>query len=237
MFNLKNTTMIFDYTIKSITVLHPSKPNSTEKDTEKYTMRCLVACIKFRRQTAVKVYQNDGKNSDEYLLQAVKKTVENIDQKITHAKDGRYELSEEELAKLKEYGPDKEDLLFLPCCELVNYKLPVPMLMKYSRELNGHKEGEYVLKPNTEYAKIWTSIQVLCETLGADGEYRSGCRPEDVAETITRNMIPITVAMDKKDVKLDYNELKFLGLTEEVGGNIPTQEDVATEILNADQAY
>ena len=50
-------------------------------------------------------------------------------------------------------------------------------------------------------------------------------------------MIPITVAMDKKDVKLDYNELKFLGLTEEVGGNIPTQEDVATEILNADQAY
>ena len=50
-------------------------------------------------------------------------------------------------------------------------------------------------------------------------------------------MIPITVALDKKDVKLDYNELKFLGLTEEVGGNIPTQEAIAEEIIDADQAY
>lgn len=229
--------MILDYRIKSITVFHPSKPNSTEKDTEKYTMRCLVACIKFRRQTAVKVYQNDGKNSDEYLLEAVKKTVENLDSKISSAKDNRYTLTDEEMSKLKEYGSDKEDLLFLPCCELVNYKLPVPMCMKYTHELNGHKEGSYVCKPNSEYAKIWTSLQVLCETLGSEGEYRSGCRPEDVAEAITRNMIPITVVIEKKEAQLDYNELKFLGLTEETGGNIPTQEDVATEILNADQAY
>lgn len=229
--------MILDYRIKSITVFHPSKPNSKEKDTEKYTMRCLVACIKFRRQTAVKVYQNDGKNSDEYLLEAVKKTVENLDSKISSAKDNRYALTDEEMSKLKEYGPDKEDLLFLPCCELVNYKLPVPMCMKYTNDLNGHKEGEFVCKPNTEYAKIWTSIQVLCETLGGDGEYRSGCRPEDVAETITRNMIPITVVIEKKEAQLDYNELKFLGLTEETGGNIPTQDAVAEEIINADQAY
>lgn len=229
--------MILDYRIKSITVFHPSKPNSTEKDVTKYTMRCLVSCIKFRRQTAIKVYQNDGKNSDEYLLDAVKKTVANLDSNISSAKDGRYELTDEELTKLKEYGSDKEDLLFLPCCELVNYKLPVPMCMKYSVDLNGHKKGEYVCKPNTEYARIWTSLQVLCETLGSEGEYRSGCRPEDVAETITRNMIPITVVMEKKEAPLDYNELKFLGLTKETGGNIPSQEDVATEIIDASQAY
>lgn len=228
--------MIFDYRIKSIQVFHPAKPKSTEKDTEKYTMRCLVACIKFRRQTAVKIYQNDGKNSDEYLLAAVKKTVENIDQKITNAKNGRYELSDEELAKLKEYGSDKEDLLLLPCCQLVNYKLPVPMCMKYTNDLNGHKEGEYVCKSNTDYVRIWTDIQVLCETLGADNEFRSGCRPEDVVETITRNMIPITKVIEE-GAKLDYNELKFLGLTDEVGGNIPTQEAIAEEILDADQAY
>ena len=229
--------MILDYRIKSITVFHPVKPGTKEKDVEKYTMRCLAACIKFRRQTAVKVYQNDGKNSDEYLLAAVKKVVKNLDNNISSAKEGRYELSDEELAQLKEYGPDKEDLLFLPCCELVNYKLPVPMCMKYSRELNGHKEGEYVCKPNSDYARIWTSLQVLCETLGSEGEYRSGCRPEDVAETMTHNMIPITVVIEKKEVPLDYNELKFLGLTDEVGGNIPTQEAVAEEILDADQAY
>ena len=49
-------------------------------------------------------------------------------------------------------------------------------------------------------------------------------------------MIPITKVIEE-GAKLDYNELKFLGLTDEVGGNIPTQDAIAEEIIDADQAY
>lgn len=222
--------LIFDYVIKSIVVSHPNKPNTKEKDTTKYVMNCLAVCKKFRNQKVHIIYQNDGRGSDEYLRDAVKDVVENINTKISNAENNRYTLTQDEMVKLKDYGADHDDLTLLPACQLVDYKLPVPMCMKYSTTLGSHAAGEFVKKPNSEYVKLFASFQVLCQTFGEPNEFLSGQRPEDIAEGRIRNMIPILDAQ-KEGALFDENDLKIYGLSTEKGMNMPTEVEDETAAL------
>lgn len=219
--------LIFDYVIKQIVVSHPNKPGQQEKDTSKYVMNCLAVCKKFRNQKVHIIYQNDGRSSDEFLRDAVIDVVtkDKLNSQIANIPDHRYTLSQDEMAKLKEYGADKDDLTLLPSCQLVDYKLPVPMCMKYTTALGGHNAGEFVKKPNSEFVKLFTGFQVLCQTFGEANEFLSGQRPEDVAEGRIRNMISVLDAQ-KKGAIFDPNDLRTYGLTAEKGMDIPTPDEL-----------
>ena len=234
---------VFDYKIVQITIKHPAKAGSNEKALDKYVIRTICQCIKFRQQKVVRLYQHDGRGSDEYFREQVIVACggkADCDNKIANAKDNAYTLTADEMAKLKDV--DGENLLLMPSCQLVAFRLEHPVCMKYNSDLGNHKKGELVLRANSKYVRIWDSVTVLCQTFGEPVEdvyygdgFLSGQRPCEMAESWLRNTTPLSdivaeFGFDKVD-PMDVTKYNLTG--DVVGQDVPTNTGDADEDLDA----
>ena len=220
---------IFDYYVDRIEVSHPRKKadanGQRQQETDKYVLRCHLVCVDFDAMQIWQTYQNDGKASNETLKNAVLNIMSDngkadVNTLIANAKDNKYVLTEQQIEQLMSYGPRKKDLTLIKACQLVDYKLPVPMCMKYSQELNGHAAGTWVCNPNSDTVKLFTSFQVLCQTFGEPDNFLANQRPEDVAEQRIRQMYSIRDAK-KNGAVFNEDELRKYGLTDVQGMNVP----------------
>lgn len=224
---------VFDYKIVSIVVSHPKKVGSSDTDDTKFVLRTNCQCTKFRNQHVIRVIQHDGPGSDEYLRDKVIEAcggVDAINQKIANATDKRYTLASDELKTLRE-DPDEGNLLEMPSCQLVTFRLEHPVCMYYSADLGEHKKGELVLRKNSSYARIWDSATFLCQTFGEPVEdiyYGDGFlinqRPCELAESWMRNMTPISAVVAKEGLDVfDPMDVAKYDLDGQVhGADIPT---------------
>lgn len=234
---------VFDYKIISIDVKHPAKPGKVEKDTDKFVLRTVCQCVKFRQQKVVRIYQHDGRGSDEYLREKVIEAMGGLteaQQKIADSTGNTYKLSSEELAKLKDV--DGENLLEMPSCQLVSFKLEHPVCMTYNTDLSTHKKGDLVLRANSKYVRIWDSVTVLCQTFGEPVEdvyygdgFLSGQRPCEVAESWLRNTTPLSdiVATYGTDVVDPMDLTKYMIDNTIHGTTVPTNNGDADDDLDA----